>query len=505
MYLYNNKQYESEFSARWAAFFEKLGISFTYQDDNPERFVLDDMKIVALVTQNEPSKNEAAKNWMAVNNVPAVDTGKFSCPTGNSAALLIGSPWHADGVVPMGTMYSKQLSAPEIMSIDGKQTGFFLTIQGYPALAVEHLPAKVHCGGYLLSAGDLVQILSDNDKKIWQEAALYARDVVIEPVMSGLSLLKSFDLADSAENAEPDPLSDFKKKVADPEPETAVVDKSKNQSIDNTSDVISAEKVENNLRPFGPINAKQQVINQEVASATSSDSEPPTNNDDEEVIEDEVPDTVEVADSKVSSDNNNKDIEEDIDEDGPVFDTSQIVHQSANSKLTNEEIKNIADEAEENLNTIKEEEKIDVTEKPIKKKKNIFEKFLFEDEEESEDDSKQETSSSIDEASMKDSAVTATPAVTEDMPTQPSVVLKADDPQAPNGSVKKEKVINWIMDHYQPSDTVNHEYELSELIEQCSQGIGVEVTHDEFLWSMLKKEFPYQQYQGREYFGLKKM
>lgn len=533
MYIYNDNKYQSKNSARWAAFFDKLGIDYTYiNNDGVERFDLYKMKVIAPVAPQDPDL-QTARAWLASLALPELDTGRFGEPQGTSVAILNGNPWKDDSVRPLGTTYSKS-EQPRVMSFNDKAyQGFFLTVSGFPALVVKGLEKGVHCGGCLLSVGDLGRILTDEDQKHWIDAAKYARDVEVAVEIPKREI-PSFNLDDKEEPEEQtdeDPLAGFRDRVEQNE-ETEKEDQPK-------------PTVNTDLRPFGqsvnqpeekPTNRPQSVYRKPEPEETV---EPTQATPEVEEVEEDDPQFTETDQAELNSFFARRDAEVQKHEE-PEPQPEQPA-----STLTSEDIKNIADEAEQNIKNIDKEDRPPVEEQPKEeekpedeppvepesqveeepKKRSLISRFIFVDDDEDEPAPVKEkkhhkhhkeapTEPPVEESAPAEPPVeepvheeppvlTATPEPEPSSSPAPQTILKADDPSAPHGEDKKNAIMDWIHSTITESDTINHDIDIDELIRKCERNIGVEVTHDEMLWCMLREEFPYQQRGGKEYFGLK--
>lgn len=599
MYFYHDQEFATELAAKWAVFFDVLSIKSEYiynKEDNSEEFDLPEMKIHGFIVDDKNPQDYVLNDFIE-KGLLSIDKGSFKNPEGNSIAFLFDVPWHASPAMPIGTVYSMTTPA-KIMDENQSVSGFFLPIEGTPALLVMHLKPGLHCGGYLVASRDAKSMMKPEDKEMWNKAAEAARDTEVTLEDDDDELFDGFSLDDGNEGEteevfdvpvledKPENVEEIQKNAAEtdvvepapvdetqdeapvqenfveepkPEPVEEAIEQTQNKDLapkekipdaDSTANIQEKEEIKkktsssvledlmweplpptseesNNeengakfvdetdeehdgevrfdntdfdeipkaqqtirVKPqpkeYKPVDVTLRPFGRQEQKPEISEKEP------EEVEEDlfDNDDTLKFgefgtdSDSSLDEDSSLESSDaplDDIEEDIPEV-SDEVPEQDAK-----EHLQSIADEAGENLNEIedtqeeiKEETPAPIPEKEQPKKHGFFHR---------KEDKKEESS-------------------TTQQPVKPlrstDVYLKKNQQKkvAPHGEEKKQQILNWISEKYSVSDTIDYTADIEMIVDKCVKDLGYQVSHDEMLWSLLRSGFPYQQKDGKEYFGL---
>lgn len=190
--------------AAWAAFFDELGIRYEYAEDTEyaTTFYLPEMRIhVEVLDDSETADASSIGEWLK--GFVGIDEGSLDHPMDDSAVLVTSDPWVQQETKPFGTVI-RDGEEPRITDQNDKATGVFMNIGSEHAYVIGRCSRSDHFGGAMISAGDALPYITDEDKKKWSEAIRKAQGREITEISDTVSVpKKGSGIASLFENPEP--------------------------------------------------------------------------------------------------------------------------------------------------------------------------------------------------------------------------------------------------------------------------------------------------------------
>lgn len=180
MYRYNNRDFNTEREARWAALFDGLGINYEQAEDPnyDTTFYLPDMHIHVEILGDDVDEQTKADLESWLENLIGLDQS-IGHPSNDSAVLAIAEPWSGNSGEAFGTLMVDG-AKPRLTTSRDHLKGFFCIMGGKPVFGVQGCSRKMHFGGCFVDTVTMFNTITPEDKHLWQIATTMAQNAEVE-------------------------------------------------------------------------------------------------------------------------------------------------------------------------------------------------------------------------------------------------------------------------------------------------------------------------------------